>query len=486
MSPRNTIIVLILLLVIGGYALYVNHQPPPETNPKVYHLDAKDVKTIDLHSSDRDIALERTSDTDWKITKPVPAKADAPAVEAMLNQIVDLTITDTADASPSDLAPFGLAVPAVTVTITTKDGKTMPAILVGKQTPVGGSVFIKMADKPEVVLVASSFATDVNKHEDDLRSHALFSFKPEDAHKITITHGGQTVELKRTGNKWEITQPKAFGADKDAVSGFLNLLANSTIHDFVDDKPADLSKYGLGTPALTIALSSADNQPAEVLRFGFKQPEASSNNVFARTGDNPTDPVYTVPSSLITTASKSFDDLRDKTVLHFDPATVARINFKGGPVDETIERSADNKWMLTSGGKNVAAEQLVAQSLLDQMHDLKATKIAENPMSDPNKYGMVKPTVTITLSGKDGKTIATLYASILQVTVTAHSSDEKSQNKSFGYVTATTDTAVFEVPPQAITDLENTGNRLHTDLTGTPTPSPSPAAATPQPSASAK
>ena len=377
MSLRNTFIVLILLVVIGGYALYVNHQPPPETNPKVYHLDAKDVQKVDLHSSDRDIAVERSGAADWKITKPVPAKADGPAVDSMVSQIVDLEVTDTADSGPSDLAPFGLAVPAVTVTVTTKDGKALPAILVGKQTPVGSSVFIKMADKPAVELVASSFATAVNKHEDELRSRALFSFKPADAHKIVITHNGQTLELKRAGNKWAITQPKAFGADTEAVSGLLNLLANSTIHDFVDDKPADLSKYGLATPALTIALSQTDNQPAEVLRFGFKQPEANSNNVFARTGDNPTDPVYTVPSSLITTADKGFDDLRDKTVLHFDPATVGKIVFKGGPVDETIERAGDKQWNVSSGGKSVAAEPLVAQSLIDQMHDLTATKIVE-------------------------------------------------------------------------------------------------------------
>ncbi len=482
MSLRNTIIVLILLVVIGGYALYVNHQPPPETNPKVYHLDAKDVQKIDLHSSDRDITVERSSNTDWKITKPTPAKADSPAVDSMVNQIVDLAVTDTADSSPGDLAPFGLAVPAVTVTVTTKDGKTLPAILVGKQTPVGSSIFIKVADKAAVVLVPSSFATEVNKHEDDLRSHALFSFKPEDARKIVITHGDQTLELRRTGNKWAITQPKAFGADDTAVSGFLTLLGNSTIHDFVDDKPADLSKYGLATPALTIALSQADNQSAEVLRFGFKQPEANSNNVFARTGDSPTDPIYTVPSSLITTASKGFDDLRDKTVLHFDPSAVGRIAFQGGPVDETIERTSNGKWTVTAVGKTVAAETPVAQSLLDQMHDLKATKIVENPMSDPSKYGMVNPTVTVTLFGKDGKTIAALHASVLQVTVNAQSSDEKTKTQSFGYVSASTDPAVFEVPPQAVTDLENTGNRLLGDLWGTPAPSPAAAAPHPSPS----
>ena len=474
MSLRNTILVLVLLAVIGGYALDVNHQPPPETNPKVYQIEAKDIQKIALHMPDRDLVVERTGATDWKITKPIPAKAESTIVDNIANQIVDLAITDTAETNPTDLAPFGLAVPAVTVTVTTKDGKTLPAIMVGKQTPIGSSVFIKTADKPAIVLVASSFAAEVNKHEDDLRSRALFTFKPEAAHTIVIAFAGQTIELTHTGAKWTIIKPKAFGADETAVTNLLSLLSNSQINRFVDDQPSDLSKYGLATPALTIQLAQADNQPVETLRLGFKEPAASSNNIYARSGDRADDPVYTVASSLATTANKGFDDLRDKTVMIFDPAAVARITFTGGPVDETIERTSAGKWSITSGGKTTAAEPLVAQSLLDQLHDLKATKIPENPMSDPNKYGMMKPTVTVALFGKDGKPIATVRASVLQVTVTAHTSDEKTQNKSFGYVTTTLDPAVFEVLPQAISDLENTGNRLHSDVTATPTPAPSP------------
>ena len=36
---------------------------------------------------------------------------------------------------------------------------------------------------------------EVNKRVDDLRSRAFFTFKPEDAHKIVIARGGNTLEL---------------------------------------------------------------------------------------------------------------------------------------------------------------------------------------------------------------------------------------------------------------------------------------------------
>jgi hypothetical protein len=187
MSLRNTLVVFILLIIVGGYALYLNHQPPPEANPKVYHLDAKDIRSIELKSPDRDIVVERAGAGKWNITKPVNAPADSGTVDSIANQIASLEITGTADEHPTDLAPFGLAVPAVTVTVVTTDGKTLPSIMVGRQAPIGNAGFIKVADKPAVVMVAPSFAADVNRHVNDLRSRSLFpALNPLDADRITM------------------------------------------------------------------------------------------------------------------------------------------------------------------------------------------------------------------------------------------------------------------------------------------------------------
>src|SRR5438445_12264022 len=102
MSSRSTIIVLILLIIVGGYALYLNHQPPPETNPNVYHLDAKDIQKVELRSPDRDIVLERGKGADWNIVRPLLAKAEAVKIDSIATQIADLAVTDTADNNPSD------------------------------------------------------------------------------------------------------------------------------------------------------------------------------------------------------------------------------------------------------------------------------------------------------------------------------------------------------------------------------------------------
>lgn len=470
MSLRNTLIVLALLVVVGGYALYLNHQPPSNANPKVYTIAGKDIKKIELKSPDRDIVLERSGDDKWNITKPVKAAAEAENVEAIANQIANLEVTGTADEHPTNLAPFGLAVPAVTVIVTTKDDKTLPAITVGKQAPIGNAGFIKVADKPAVVMVAPSFAADVNRQVNDLRSRRLFpALNPLDADRIVMQRPTGTLELSRTSGKWMIVEPRNYPADNEATLKLVRLLDNVRLTQFIDQPKPDLGKYGLTNPSLSITLYSQQDKAGQTLYFGYVEPKAGSNAVYSRTGMGPDDPVYTVTKDIFASANVGYDDLRDKTVLRFDPSQVSRITIMGGPVDETLERQGENKWAITSDGKTAPAEQPVVISLMDQLHGLTAKRIVEDTMTDPKRYGMVKPTVTIRMFAKDGKPIGTVRTSLLEMTTHAHSSDEKAQTSHIGYATTSVDSTVYEIQPQAVQDLENTSNRLHSDVVPTPT-----------------
>jgi hypothetical protein len=473
MSVRNTIIVLALLLVVGGYALYANHQPLPEKTPKVYKIAAKDIKKIDLKSPDREIVLERAKNGSWNITRPVKSPAEQAVVDSLADQISGVEITGTAEEHPADLAPFGLADPGVIVTVTATDNKTLPAVMVGKPAPIGNSTFIKTADKPAVLMVSSTFGAELNKHVDDLRSRAAFTFKPDDSLKIAITRGSQSLELDRSGDTWTIRRPQNYPADKEAVTALLNTLDNARAVDFIDDRAPDAAKYGLENPSLQVTLEGPSHT-TETLSFGFKQPEASSNGIYARSSYGNDRPVYTLTNDVFASANKSFDDLRDKTVLRFDPARVGRISFAGGPVDEVIAQAAKDKWTVSSSGKTAPAELPVAQSLIDQLHDLKAEKIVEDPMTDPKRYGMVTPTIKVTLAEQDGKPIGEIRASTLEVTVKPPDSDQKPETRAFGYATTSRDEAVYQISAESVRDLENTANRLQSDVTPAPSASASP------------
>src|SRR5262249_17010094 len=159
----------------------------------------------------------------------------------------------------------------------------------------------------------------------------------------------------------------------------------------------------------------------------------------------------------------------DKTVLGLDRTKVDHLMIASPNFDETLTRTGGSKWKITSNDKTVAAEALVAESLLDQLHDLKATRIAEDPITHPDRYGMAKPTLTLSAYAQDGKELGMLNVSRMEVTLKPNNpspentASAKPQTHNFAYATTGADKAVYEIPVQAAADLENTANRLHSD-----------------------
>jgi hypothetical protein len=485
MELRKTIIALLVLAIIGGFAYYVSRQPEPQKTHKLFeHLTAADIQQIDLHGPARDLLLERGKPGLWRIVKPVETDADAASADTLAKSIADLEVVETVDENPGDLANFGLENPSVTVTVTTTDKRVLPGIVVGKDTPIGGNSYIKTTDKPAVLLVGAGFLAEAKKTLNDLRSRAMIGLTAEQMNRVAITRpDGSVLEVVRKGDDWTITKPREYPADKPSVQQLLDVLAGSRAAEFIEDKPEDLDKFGLAKPALEIEVSGGKDNAQQSLAFGFKQAEAGKNAVYAR-GSQGDRPVCTVAEYVIKAVDKSFDDLRDKTVLAFDEANVARVTLIGGPVSIVVERAAGDKWNVMAAGRTAPAEHQVASSLLDQLHGLKGTRIVEDPMTDAERYGMVHPNLTATVYDKSGKEIGTINVSEIEARMGADNPSGKPVKQVFGYATSSADKAVYEILPDKVVDLENTASTLKSEAEPKPAASSSPspavsAAATP-------
>lgn len=479
MQLRKTIIALAVLAIIAGFAFYVSRQPEPQKTHKLFEqLTAADVEQIELHGPARDLILKRGKPGLWRIVKPVETDADITAADSLANSIANLEVVETVEQNPGDLANFGLENPAVTVTVTTKDKRVLPAIMVGKDTPIGGNAYIKITDKPAVLLVGAGFVSEANKTLNDLRSRVMIGLTADQMNRVAINHpDGSVIEAVRKGDEWTITKPREYPADKAAVQQLLDVIAGSRVAEFIEDNPADLDKFGLAKPALEVEVSGGKDNAKQSIAFGFKQAEAGKNAVYARGGEGDR-PVCTVADYIIKAVDKSFDDLRDKTVLAFDKANVARVTLIGGPVSIVVESAPGDKWNVITAGRTVPAEPQVARSLLDQLHELKGNKIVEDPMTDSQRYGMVHPNLTATLYDKSGKEIGTINVSQIEAVMGANNPSGKPVKQVFGYATSSADKAVYEVLPDKVVDLENTASTLKGDAEPKPAPSagPSPAA----------
>ena len=200
----------------------------------------------------------------------------------------------------------------------------------------------------------------------------ILALKQEDISKIEIKKkGGEALDLaKGNAGKWEITSPKPLGADQEAVSSLLSSVSTLNSERLVDDKPTDLSQYGLAQPALEIDLITRDAKPQKLL-VGDDTPAGSA--VFAKLDGDPR--VFTVASYNKSSLDKTANDLRDKRLLTLDFDKLSQLDLITKKQDIQFGRNKQ-EWQIVkpkpSRADNFQVEEIV-RKLRDAKMDTSAT-----------------------------------------------------------------------------------------------------------------
>jgi hypothetical protein len=441
MRLRNTIIVLVLFAIVGGYAFIVGRYSETEPTQKLINVKQDDIAKIELQYADRDIVLERNKGRLWRLVRPIGADADQTQANNLARAVAEGKLVRTVDDKPADLTPFGLKPPTTTVTVTTFDKKPLPSIEVGKSTPIGFNAYVKLADSPAVLLTEGVFSSGMNKTVNDLRVRDLMAFKLDDVQKLIIAHdNGDLVEIDRDGDNWKMVKPGPYAADDTAVRLALSTLVNARASDFVADAPGSVTQYGLEKPHLTATVTLKNGEQQSML-FGFKQSGEGKSGIYVRRGERA--PVYAVAEYVMSSLDKSALDFRDKTIVKVDPEAVQTVKIKGSDGEFTLKRAAAGKWNVMVGGNTSDGDLPVVERMLNQLRDLKGQSIVADPMPSAQPFGLDNPALEITLTGKDGKELGALKLAKISVKPTAPPIPGEPAQKTEYYATSGVSKAVY-------------------------------------------
>ena len=180
---RNTLIALVVLLIIGGYAFVNYYFSKPEAVKTAFNIKADDIAKIDLKYPDRDLVLEHKPGDQWIITKPIGAFADQTTAGNLARAIADCQITKTVEDKADNLAPFGLDKPQVTVIVTDTKGKTLPGAR-GREGYAG-----RIFRLPEVRRPAANHADLVGVSLGDEQDH-----RPDARSRVDVVQGRRCAE----------------------------------------------------------------------------------------------------------------------------------------------------------------------------------------------------------------------------------------------------------------------------------------------------
>ncbi len=243
----------------------------------VLKIDRDKIDNVDLTSGTQTVTLAKDGG-DWKVTKPVPVRADYGTVEGLIGKLetVRMKSIAAADATAADLKKYGFDKPQATVNLNA--GSAKATLLIGNKTD-DNNLYARDASKSMVVTIDGAILDDIKKGPDDYRRKDLFEFRAYNANRVEIARNGQTYVFERvkstdekTPDKWKRTSPTAGDVDKDKFDAFLAKLANMRVSTF---QPS-AANTGTDKPAMTVSVKFDDNKKEEKVSFG-----QSGSDVFA-------------------------------------------------------------------------------------------------------------------------------------------------------------------------------------------------------------
>jgi len=242
---------------------------------------------------------------------------------------------------------------------------------------------------------------------------------------------GETSRLQKVDGKWQLVEPLKTAADNTEASNIASTLAAIDVQRVVDENAANLKEYGLDPPRVEVAFRTKDKKDLQHLLLGEKTP--TGGDLYAQLPGSKR--VFLVNSSLESTLNKTTFALRDKKVLAFEREKVDALDLTS--TDKTLQFKKNGAdWQMT---KPIAARADfgAVEGALERVASVQMQGVIEETGDDLKKYGLDKPSATITVGLGSSKATLTLG---------------KSEN-SVVYARDSARPLIFTVAPTLTTDL---------------------------------
>jgi len=236
----------------------------------LWKFERDKVDSLDIVTGGKSPAMTRATG-DWKITKPVEARADFGAVEGLIGRLQTAqmkSIVGEQAPSPADLKKYGFDKPDATVNLTT--GSARASLVVGGKAD-DTTVYVRDESRPTVMTMEKSLVDELKKNADDFRKKDLFEFRTFNANRVDITRNGQTVAFEKTKGTgenapdvWKRVSPSPADVDKEKFDNMISRLSNMRAASFV----ASEAKTGLDKPAMTVSVKYDDGKKEDRVTFG--------------------------------------------------------------------------------------------------------------------------------------------------------------------------------------------------------------------------
>ena len=230
-----------------------------------------------------------------------------------------------------------------------------------------------------------------------------------DIDQITVTQTGKTITLKRHDGQWRLI-PGDYPADAAQVERMLTSVAELEVTALVSEAQS-YARYELDADRRIDVKVYQDDQLARRVAIG--KAASTFRHTHVLVGDDKN--VYHAGGSFRWEFDKSIDDLRDKTVLSLDPATINTISIQNDAQEQRIHKKTVTDSGSAAGATPVegnqdtpapdvewttAEGQPVATTVVDELLEALDPLKCKSFVTDDQKPSLTNPLYRILLQGE--------------------------------------------------------------------------------------
>ena len=262
---------------------------------------------------------------------------------------------------------------------------------------IAGAYFLFFQQSPE----------DTSTHEKP-PIHQVYGIPREKVQQMEVTFADPAYQdlklVKDTTGHWQLESPFQAGADSEKVNQMLDDILNKRVKQTLE--VTALTQYGLDTPSITLSLWTEQTSPA-VTTFSIGK-KAINFSVYVK--EKSQAHIFLIESSALDDLTKSPTDLRDRSVLKFNPEMVSniqltsRVSFQptaDNPKTLHCEKR-DGTWRITHPIEAKAdpqeIEHILSELRLLQVSTFEADQTAAKTPAQLEKTGLKTPRIQIELT----------------------------------------------------------------------------------------
>jgi hypothetical protein len=226
------------------------------------------------------------------------------------------------------------------------------------------------------------------------RKGRVFTVEPADVAEVELKRPDSIVKLKREGDGWQILAPVNARGDRGPVDETVTSIVTARMDREIEADPKSLGDFGLDRPAAEATLTLKDGKHIGLV-LGAKSPTGVW--VYAREAGKPA--VFVVGDSVLRDTTRPVAELRDKTVLAFEPKDVTGLELDLRDEKIALEH-ADGRWKLT----RPRALPADGDTVRDYLEKLRASRVKEFVAETPRSlepFGLDKPVRLDVQTGRD-------------------------------------------------------------------------------------